>query len=313
MKRFFLFLSCFLLSSLGLLYAQESQKVAVSAYVAENCGVPLNSQMVLQNKLTQLISGCGFSNELNSRFILTAKVDILTEDVTATTPALYAYTLSYNFYIGDGVTGTLFASTNVEAKGAGKSKDKAYMQALKAVSPRDPALRGFIQEGKQKIIEYYRLNGPSIIKRAQTLAQNQQYDEAMWELSLIPEACTDLYNQANDLMVSIYQEQITQEGQSMLAEARSVWAAGQDREAADKAGAILARINPQSPAYKDAQVLSSQIASRVKALDSREWAFKLQQQRDYTDIRKAEVQAARDIAVTWAQNQPKTVYKIYWW
>lgn len=294
-------------------FAQNGNRIALAAYVADNCGVPVNSRSVLQNKLTQLIAGCGFASEPNQRFVLTAKVDVLTEDVTATTPAMFAYTLSYNLYIGDGVSGTLFASTSVQAKGVGVTKEKAYAQALKSINANSPELRQFVAEGKQKIIDYYVQNCASIIKHAQTLAANQEFDEAMWELSAIPDVCDDCYDRANDMIVSIYQKSVDQEGQVLLAEARSAWAAGQDREAAEKAGTILSHINPQSSAYSAAQSLTSQIAARVKALDNREWAFELQKQKDNTSVRKAQINSARDVAVAWAKNQPKTIYKVYWW
>lgn len=322
-KILYLFAVIFSLMTFSL-KAQDAQKIAVSAYVAENCGVPVNSQSILESKLTQLLTSCGFAGEQNQRFILTAKVDILSEDFTDTAPVMHVYTLSFNLFIGDGYDGTLFSSASIEAKGVGNTKDKAYMQALKSVSPRDPALKRFVEEGKQKIIDYYVMNCSAIIQSAQTLAANQQFDEAMWQLSSIPDVCSDCYSQAMKLMASIYQRQVDQDGDVMLAEARNLWNAGQDRAAADPAGAILARINPQSKAYKEAQALSKTIAARVKAIDNREWNFQMQQYNDQIhmekaalkaarDIELAQTRAARDIGVAWAKNQPKTIYKIYWW
>lgn len=313
MKKTFLSIVLLLCGALNT-YAQDENKVSLSSYVVENCGVPASNRDVLEAKLKNLITASGFGAELNQRFILTARVNVLNEEIlTATTPAMYAYTLSYDLYIGDGMEGTLFASTQIEAKGAGKSKDKAYAQALKALKTNSPELKAFVEEGKRKIVDYYNQQGQAIIQKAQMLANNQNFDEALWLLSSIPSACTALYAQANEAMVQIYSKQIAQEGASMLAEARAIWNAGQNREAADKAGALLAQINPQSPAFTEAQSLHNQIAARVKALDAREWAFMLQKQKDATDIRKAEIKSARDVAVAWAQNQPKTIYKIYWW
>ncbi len=295
------------------LFAQDAQKIAVSAYVPDNAGVPPASKKILESKLANVITAAGFGAELNQRFILTSKVTILTEDVTETAPAMFAYTLSFDLYIGDGMTGTLFSSTQIEAKGVGVTKDKAYVQALKALNPRSPALKEFVATGKEKIIDYYNLNGDAIIKRAQTLASNQLFDEAIFELSAIPEACSKYYNVANNEMVRIYNLQIAQEGAQRLAEAKAIWNASQDRDAAERAGNILASINPQSPAFREAEALHKQIAARVKALDNREWNLRLQIQKDETSIRKAQINAARDVAVAWAKNQPKTVYKIYWW
>lgn len=226
---------------------------------------------------------------------------------------MYAYTLQFDLFIGDGMTGTLFASTQVEAKGVGNTKDKAYLQALKALNPRSPALKQFVIEGKEKIIDYYDKNGEAIIQRAESLAQSQKYDEALFELSAIPVECTALYQRACTLMQDFYTKQINEEGAQLLAQARAEWNAGQDREAADRAGAILGGINPQSSAYAAAQQLHNEISARIRQLDAREWAFKMQEQKNAQDLAMAEINAARDVAVAYAKNQPTPVYNIYWW
>lgn len=304
--------------------AGDQDKIALTAYVAPNCGVPQASQNVLQTKLNKLLTSCGFGSEANQRFILTARVNILSEDVTPTAPPMYAYTLEFDLYIGDGMSGTLFSSTQVEAKGVGNTKDKAYLQALKALNPKKAELKEFVEEGKTKIIDYYEKNGNAIIQSAQALAQNQKYDEALFELSGIPSVCTELYARACDLMKIFYTKQINEEGASKLAEARAIWDANQDRDAADQAGALLAEINPQSSAFAQAQQLHSQIAARVKALDDREWAYQMREQQHQHDLENAtiqaardvaiaETQAARDVAVAYANAQPTYVYDIYWW
>lgn len=297
-------------------YAQktDADKIPISAYVAENSGVPPAATKVLDSKLRNLITSVGFGSAEKQRFILTAHVTTLTEDVTPTAPPMYAYTLSFDLYIGDGMTGTLFASTQVEAKGVGPTKDKAYLQALKALNPRDPAIKEFVKTGKDKIIEYYNMNGESIIKNATSLANNQNYDQAIWELSSIPQGCTALYGKATQLMAEFYNKQIAEEGAYMLSEAQSIWSAGRDREAADKAGAILSGINPQSPSYAKAQKLYAEISARIKEMDKREWAFELKKQQDEIDLQKATIKAARDVAVAYAENQPQPVYHVhYWW
>lgn len=293
--------------------AAEADKIDISPYVAPNCGVPQASWKVLESKLNRILTASGFVAEGHQRFILTANVNILTEDVTDTAPPKFAYTLSFDLYIGDGMSGTLYASTQIEAKGVGNTKDKAYMQALKGVNPRSPQLKEFVEVGKQKIVDYYNMHGEEILKRAQALANNQDYDAAMWELSCIPEACGSFYSRACDMMVSIYNKQIAEEGSSMLAEARAIWNAGQDREAADKAGAILASINPKSPAFAAAQQLHSQIAARIKTIDDREWRYTMQEQSNEHDLAKAQVLAARDVAVAYASHQPVYNYVVHWW
>lgn len=297
----------------GFTSAQDVNKIALSAYIPDNCGVPPASRKVLDTKLKSLVTSCGFGAESNKRFILTSQINILTEDILPTTPVMFSYTLSVNMYIGDGVSGTLFSTTSMEVKGVGKTKDKAYLQALKAINPKNAEFKAFIEEGKQKIIDYYKVTAPSIISKAQSLATSQKYKEAIYVLSEIPQECTEFYEQANKLTSEFYIKHISEEGKILLAEARGVWNSSQDRAAADKAGEILAKINPAAPQYDEAAKLGEEIAKRIEALDAREWQFKLQKQKDETEIAKLQINAAKDIAIEQARNQPDIVYDIYWW
>lgn len=219
--------------------SSEADKIQVAPYVAPNCGCPPAATKALDAKLRNVITAVGFGTSNTDRFILTAHVSILTEDVTPTAPPMYAYTLSIDLYIGDGLTGNLFASTQVETKGVGPTKDKAYLQALKALNPRDPSIKEFVRIGKDKIIDYYNCNGESILNHAVALANNQDYDAALAELNSIPMACTSLYSRASDLMVEFYTKQAEENNASLLAEAQAIWSAGNDRDAADRAGQIL--------------------------------------------------------------------------
>lgn len=314
MKKNILFLLFAVLFSLNA-NAQSSdlKGISVSPYVAPDSGVPTSAENVLESKLRNLISASGMISDPNQRFILTAHVVPLTEDVTPTTPAKYVYTLSVTLYFGDGVNGKLFASSNFETKGVGDSKSKAYLSALRALNANDPKLKDMLKQAQVKVVEYYLSQGPSILKQAEAAAKTQNYDEAFFLLEQIPSACPDLYAKAADLKMKLYHNYISEEGSRDIAEATAIWNAGQDREAADKAGAILARINPQSPAFKEAQALHNKIAARIKVTEDREWNLTLQKQKDETAVRKAQLQASKELALAHAKNQPKTVYYVRWW
>lgn len=292
---------------------EGNNSIAVSPYVAPDSGVPNSAEAVLETKLRNLITGSGMIADSNQRFIITAQVTPLTEDVTETAPVKYVYTLSVNLYFGDGISGKLFTSANFETKGVGNSKSKAYLAALKSLSSNDPGLKRMLQEAQTKVIDYYISQGPSLLSQAQAEAKMQNYEEALFLLDQIPSACKDLYEKANEMKIQIYHTSIAEDGKRELAQAKAIWNAGQDRAAADRAGQILAKINPQSPAYKDAQVLHNQISSRIKTIDDREWNFVLKKQKDETSIRREQFRTVKEIAVARAKNQPKTIYHIRWW
>ena len=118
-----------------------------------------------------------------------------------------------------------------------------------------------------------------------------------------------------DAVGPIYQKQIDRDCQLKLAEANAIWSANQDINAANYAGAVLSDIEPQSVCFKSALALTQKMGSRVKELDKREWNFKLKQQQDDVNIKKATIEAARAIGVSYGNGQPKSV--VYntrgWW
>lgn len=295
-------------------YAQNTQQINVSPYIDETSEIPASVEKVVYGKLGSIITSCGFGNVANQRFVLVPKASVVTEDVTETAPTMYAYTLNINLCIGDGVTGTLFSSKNVQVKGVGTSKGKAYMQAFNTLNGRDAELKAFVEKAKEKILQYYQLNGASILQHAKTLAGKQEFDAAIDELSSIPSACEPLYTQANQLMLSFYNKMLAQEGDKMLAQATAIWNASQDADAAERAGELLSQINPQSPAYAKAKVLFASIKKRISALDAREWKYKLQEQRNEHALNQARIAAARAIGTAWAKNRPRIVYHVHnWW
>jgi len=96
---------------------------------------------------------------------LTAKVVELSKDKVPTTPPVYNYQLEVTLLVGDAVEGTLFASHVIEVKGAGNTYNSAYMKAVKRIKDRNPEYQEFLDEAKNKIIEYYNSKLRLLFKR----------------------------------------------------------------------------------------------------------------------------------------------------
>lgn len=291
----------------------DAARIALSAYMDPSSSIPNNAKKTLKDRMQKIITKNGMGSAKNTRFIMTANVRELNLEKSETAPVIYIYDLEVNLYIGDGIDGTLFSSCSLEVKAAGDSKDKAYMAALKKIKASDPQYQSFINEGKKKIVDYYTAKCDFIITKAQAKAKNQDFDAAIAELMQVPDVCKECYDKCMAAAQPIYQEKINQEGAKLLAEARGVWSAGQDVDAAEAAAAILAQVNPQSSAFAGAESLNAEMAKRVKELDKREWDFMLKQQQDEVDLEKASIKAIRDIGVAYGENQQPTTYNVVWW
>ena len=304
---------------IGSAYAQDVPKmddaarIALSTYMDPSSSIPNNAKKTLKDRMQKIITKNGMGSAKNTRFIMTANVRELNLEKSETAPVIYIYNLEVNFYIGDGIDGTLFSSCSLEVNAAGDSKEKAYMAALKKIKASDPQYQAFIEEGKKRIVDYYSAKCDFIITQAQTKAKNQDFDAAIAELMQVPDVCKACYDKCMAAAQPIYQEKINQEGAKLLAEARGVWSAGQDVAAAEAAAAILAQVNPQSSAFAGAESLNAEMAKRVKELDKREWDFMLKQQQDEVDLEKASIKAIRDIGVAYGENQQPTTYNVVWW
>lgn len=295
----------------------DAGRICLASVVSNSIdGLNPASQSFLKNKLNQITSKYGMGGSaMNERFIITANVQVVTKDITSTAPPMHAYTLEVTFFIGDGVDGKLFASTSKTLKGVGETETKAYKAALKNIKSSDPVFQSFIEEGKNKIIEYYNSQCDFILKEAEMLVSRNEFDAAIYKLVGIPEVCKECYDKAMDAVAPIYQKQIDYECTKLLADARNAWNESQDSYSAQKASQFLGQIDPNSKCFSDAQSLTAEIAKRIKELDQREWDFKLKEQQDNVDLRKATINAAKEIGVAYGKNQPKNVTYNYrsWW
>lgn len=294
--------------------ADDAARIAITAYVDSDLGFNHEVGKQLRNKMNAILTKQGLAGSKNQRFIITANADVLSEDVVVTTKEMYQYQLEVHFIIGDGIDGIKFATASQTVQGLGETKAAAYLQAIRKIKLSDPAFQNMVNEAKTKIIEYYNSKCDFIISEAKTLADKQDYDGAIYKLMSVPDVCKDCYDKCMKSVASIYQAKIDEEGARLLAEARAIWAAGQNADTGEQAGAILSQINPSSKSYAGATLLSEEIAKRIKEIDQREWDFALKQQQDEVDIQKSNIKAMRDIGVAFGENQQPITYNIRtWW
>ncbi|MDA9986437.1 hypothetical protein N9E11_00240 [Crocinitomicaceae bacterium] len=323
MKNIFTTLIFSTLLTLNFSIAQNSQgksddagRIAIKAYVPKDLGdLTPKAQKALKGRLERIITKNGIGgSSYDNRFVLTAKVVELSKDKVPTTPPVYNYQLEVTLLVGDAVEGTLFASHVIEVKGAGNTYNSAYMKAVKRIKDRNPEYQEFLDEAKNKIIEYYNSKCDFYLKEAESLTSQDQFEAAIATLTSIPEVCKECYDKAMDAVGPVYKKQIDKACKGLMLEANNAWSAGQDVAAAENASASLGKIDPNSACYNDAQNLAGTIAKRIKELDQREWDFKLKEQQDEVDIRKADIKAARDIGVAYGENQPQSIeYNVVGW
>ena len=276
--------------------------------------IPSEANALLIDKMNQIVSSNGLTaNANNSRFIITPNISVLSKEIIGGAPILYSIKIQVSFYVGDGNSGTKFSSAAIESIGTGTSENKAYIQAFNKINTSDTKIVEAINIGKLKIIEYYTVNCDLLIKQATAMAQKRNYDEAIYNLISIPDACGSCYNKAIDAIKPIFNEKINYECGVYLNMASNTWNANQTYSGAQEAGNYLSKIDPGAACYPQAEALRNTIRDKVTEIDKREWNYKWEKE---IGITKDLIKAYRDIGVAWGENQPQTItttYNVIWW
>ena len=297
MKKFIavLILTFIAVSSNAQVKLDDFGRIVLNTYLPDKIAIPTEAKNLLFTKLNQITSNNGMGgSQANPRFIITANVNVGTKDVIAGPPQMIAQNLDVTLFIGDAVTNTIFSNTTLNLKGVGTNENKAFIDALKTINSKNKEVLAFLEEGKTKIINYYGTNCDFIIKDAQTLVKQEKYDEAIYQLSLVPDVCKDCYFKCLDTLTHIYQQKIDADCKVKFNEAKVTWTAAQTPNGAEKAGDILSTINPMANCQTDVTAFINAIDAKLKADEKARWQFKMKQYADKIAMQKEQVRIAEE-------------------
>ena len=299
MKKFIFSIVAALMSASML--AAETQYLPISVYAADDSeSFPQGAKAMIENKLTQLLTRNGIAGlDYTGQFLLTVTTTPLDKDIIPGPPAKIAEKMEMNLYIIDAYAKTIFSSTSMTVKGLGETENKCYLNAISRMPLQTPAIAKFVDEGKNKIIEYYDHEGEALIKKAQFLASQKNYEEAIYWVSLIPQQSKH-YDAALKAGIDIYHMYIDNDCTINLAKARQEWAAQQNSIGAAAAGEYLANILPDAKCYGEAMELYKEIKGKV--LD--DWKFEMKKYQDGVNLQSQQIDAMRQIGVAYGNHQP---------
>lgn len=310
----------FSLAVVAMMATAVNAQVHISPYVLEDDavdGLTKNSAQLVEGKLRSILSQNGINSNLgDSRFILTAKFNQLDKEALSTVPVKIVSRLNVNFAIGDGVDGTCYGTKNIEITGVGQTEEQATVNAVRNMNKKARELNDLVQTGVGRIIEYYRKNAGNILARGSSLMKAGNTDEAIYELSMIPEECPE-YKQAQTLIGKAARQGINQNAAKLLNEAQASWSANPTAANADNIVTTLSQIDPSAACYPQVKALMSKIESRAKLEQDRAYQLVLKKMNDEKEMERARLKAATSVAVAYAKSRPKVVYNTRiirtWW
>jgi predicted Rdx family selenoprotein len=264
-------------------------------YLPENSDIPTESKKSLETKLNQITTNNGMGgSDVNPRFIITAVLNIGTKDIIPGPPQMIAQNIDVTLFVGDAITNTVFSNTIISIKGVGTNENKSLIDAIKSINTKNKDIKTFLEEGKNKIMSYYTTQCDFIIKDAETLTNQQKFDEAIYKLSLVPEVCKDCYFKCLDDLTKIYQQKIDADCKLKFNESKTIWSANQTPIGAEKVADILSTINPMAACQTEITSFINTIDAKLKSDEKSRWQFKMKQYTDKIDIKKEQIRIAEE-------------------
>lgn len=301
-------------------------RIALNTYVSNDLKIPLEAKNQLEIKLKQLASRYGMAGTTaNPRFIITAAISITTKDIIAGPPQMIAQNMDMTLFIGDAIDNKVFANTTISLKGVGTNENKAFIDAIKQINIQRKDLKAFLEEAKTKIVSYYATQCDFIINKVEALKGQEAYNEALYNLALVPDICKDCYFKCLNEMSIVYDLKINSEGKRLLDKAITTWAANPNQEGANEATEFIKQINPKAKCIHDASKLLKRINSKLIAdekerlrkeeeYEKRQQIIDAENTKQQAALEKERINAYRQIAVEYAKNQPAVIYRnVYWY
>jgi hypothetical protein len=317
-NKFWIILCGLLFISACTLTAQQikrSDMIFITPVVSDELEMPGGVRSVLENKVRQMLTANGFSS-YTERFVLVPNITVLSKNVTATAPPMFALDLDISFHILDVVEGTIINEISYPVKGVDRQEHKAFIQAINKINPRSAEVSVFVNGSKKRIIEYYNARLSILVKQAESMAAQGKYEAAISRLTFIPEV-VDNYDVVADAISSIYRQYLNREADSLINKARSHIAVRQYSDAME----ALAQVDPVSDRYETATALVKKVKDSIDASarasiarqekryeDKKEAFYRVHD--DKVALTKLQIEAARDVGIAQAENQKPSVIQI---
>jgi hypothetical protein len=310
MKHLLFILSILSAACLNAQTVNDFGKIALKTDVSSAAELSPETKSLLETKLSQIVTNSGIaSTDVNPRFVITAKIDVISKDIVAGPPQMISQKLNITFFIGDAMEQKLFGNAAVPVTGIGTNETKAYIDAVKKVSPNNEKLKSLIDESKNKIIEYYQQRCETIIADAKSLSSRGEYSKAIYNLALIPDVCTGCYQKSLKLQEEIFTKKTETEGQKAFGQAKSLWAQSPNKENAGEVMRLVSQIHPSVSFISKVQSFVKEVSTVVQAQELREWEQKTKEHNDNIKLQQTRIKAFREVAVEYAKNQPKIIYR----
>lgn len=296
-------------------YSQEQSfgHITITPYISDQSGLNETAAKFLKTKLIQMVTIGDATGGFDRRFIITPALNVLSKSTTASIPQKTSLKVSFTFFIGDGVAGSLFGSGDIEVTGIGDSYEEAIHSAIRKINVNNRNIQALIADSKKRIVTYYNITSKVLIKEAEGYIANADYESALSRLAIIPSLCKE-YDTARELIIKCGGRILERDNTELLMKAKTAWSTSPDHDGAKQAYEYISLINVSSSSVKaEVDHLNNQIRQRLAHINDME--MELQQAKIMSDenLRKEQIKASEKVTSSFFGILPDLVYSIFRW
>ena len=201
--------------------SDDFSRISINTYLPDNVLSDFpKARRLLISKIKSITSRNGMgSNDAYPRFVMSGNVNTLFSETLDGLLPKYIKTIEVTLSIGDAIEGVEFLSESLELRGVDDREDQAFIAGIKKISPRNKIIKKFVEKAKNKIIEYYNSKWDFILKEAETLQKDKDYDNALSKLFEVPDVCKECFEKSMDLSKLVYKSKIENECKEKISQA----------------------------------------------------------------------------------------------
>jgi hypothetical protein len=263
---------------------EYSLNIKLTPFIPDYPELGNEGKKLLAARINSAVSKIGFGGDgANPRFIIGPDINILSKNVTGTSPTKYANTYEVTLMTCDVVTETVFQSYSFQVKGVGDSPAKAFINAFREFKLENDEFYKFLTESEKKVLSYYEQNCDKFIQEADAQAKTRNFDAAFTILKNIPSEATTCYTKIANKKNEFFQMNLNVDCQTILASMKSEMGKANDPSGSgfnESAMAYYQMIDRQSSCFKEAESVYQVYLKKLNPKAKRDWDFQMQQYQD---------------------------------
>ena len=257
---------------------------------------------LIETRLSNLIAKYGVASRASDpSFALIPSINILTSNITATAPVMFANTYEITLFTTNMLDGSVFSSESFTVKGVGPSPLKAFINALQSADIENKKLYQLLKDGQDKALQYYATNCDKIINQAKNEASLKNYDNAFLILKMIPSS-VKCYAASSVLLQEVFQKKMAADCGSLVTQMKAELGKESDIGGFnEKAMSYYALIGKDAPCYTEAQKIYDSYTKKLNPQAKIKWQ---QDEREF-NLRKDKQEQDNTFALTKADLEAK--------